>query len=103
MLIGKDVPGVVQLDRRQEVQSILIRTSPAQDAAMQAIIALALGKARTHNLYSRNCTIFVEEVSRAGGLQVPNTFLPKALFYQLQLTCGESQFDLFPDFPVIFP
>jgi len=91
VLMGEDVPGVVQRDRRQPVQTITIRTSPAQDEAMQRIITEALGRPRPYNLFSRNCAIFVEEVLRAGSLQVPNTNLPGVLIRQLQQTYGERR------------
>ncbi len=91
VLMGEDVPGIVQRDRRQPVQTITIRTSPAQDEAMQRIITEALGRPRPYNLFFRNCTIFVEDVLRAGGLQVPNTNLPEVLMRQLQQTYGEQR------------
>lgn len=98
--IGLSVPGTVRLDRRLPLLTpLIIRTSPAQDEAMQAIITQALGQPRTYRLYSRNCARFVEEVLRAGGLQVPNTILPRQLFQQLQQTYGERPVNVRPEVP----
>jgi RHS repeat-associated protein len=91
MLIGEDVPGIVARDRRRPIHTLTIPTSSAQDDAMQRIITEALGKPRPYNFFSRNCTIFVEEVLRAGGLQVPNTILPIRLMGELQQTYGERR------------
>ncbi|MBZ0160622.1 MAG: DUF6531 domain-containing protein [bacterium] len=91
VLAGQDVLGTVRLDPRQAIQTIMIPTSPSQDAIMQQILSNALGQPRPYNLFSRNCAIFVEEVLRAGGLQVPNTILPKQLFRQLRETYGEPR------------
>ncbi len=101
VLIGKDVAGTIQSDRRRRLQTITIPTNPAQDRAMQAIITRALGQPRTYNLFSRNCAIFVEEVLRAGGLQIPNTILPRRLMRQLQESYGERQG--VPDLLVVGP
>jgi RHS repeat-associated protein len=91
VVMGEDVPGIVQRDRRQPIQSITIRTSPIQDEMMQRVISEALGQPRTYSLYSRNCSLFVEEVLRTGGLQVPNTIRPRELMRQLQQTYGERR------------
>ncbi len=101
VLIGKDVPGTVRLDPREAIQTLTIPTSPAQDTVMQQVLSKALGQARPYNLVSRNCSIFVEEVLRAGGLQVPNTIFPRQLFRQLQETYGEPR--AVPDLFLIGP
>lgn len=87
MAFGGDVEGVVQPDTTYAaVEEVTVRTSPEQDKVMQAIIDEALHnpKGRIYNLYGRNCAVFVEEVLRAGGLQVPYTILPDVLIRELK-------------------
>jgi RHS repeat-associated protein len=87
MFLGGDVQGAVRPDNKfAPVDKIRIRTSPQQDQVMQQIIDEALGNpsGRTYNLYGRNCATFVEDVLRAGGLQVPYTMLPEFLMNQIQ-------------------
>lgn len=86
--MGLNVDGFVHPDlRRPEPgQTITIRTSPQQDEAMLAVINAALAKPPQYNLFNQNCSLFVQDVLRAGGLQVPNTIYPRTLMNYLQTT-----------------
>ncbi len=87
MFFGGDVQGAIRPDSKfAPIEEIIIRTTPQQDQIMQKIIDEAMGNpdGRTYNLYGRNCATFVEDVLRAGGLQVPYTMLPKLLMDEIQ-------------------
>ncbi|MBI4638965.1 MAG: hypothetical protein HY727_21720 [Candidatus Rokubacteria bacterium] len=83
------VPGVVRTDERLRRGMVTIPTSPAQDQVMQAVITRALANPPRYSLVANNCTTFVEDVLKAGGLQVPNTIFPVYLFAYLWGRYGE--------------
>ncbi len=87
--MGQDVPGLVERDAARHagedrLERITIATTGEQDRLMLGYINQAMRQPRAYNLYSRNCATFVEEVLRAGHLQVVNTRLPVRLMRQLQ-------------------
>src|SRR5258708_7364925 len=55
---------------------IIIHTTPQQDDAMNHAINVRLQNPGKYNLYGRNCTAFVEDVLRAGGLNPIDTIFP---------------------------
>jgi hypothetical protein len=75
-------------DHTPVLQSITISRNPQQDAAMQAIISNSLGTPRPYNVLTNNCATFVEDVLRAGGLQVPTTRFPNDLMKHLRQAYG---------------
>ena len=88
--MGLNVDGFVHPDLRQPLpgQTITIPTTPKQDAAMLAVINQGLANFPRYNLFRYNCAVFVQDVLRAGGLQVPNTIYPIPLMNYLQSTYG---------------
>lgn len=88
--MGLNVDGFVHPDLRRPVpgETIIIPTSPQQDEAMLAIIHQALATPPQYNFYRQNCSSFVQDILRAGGLQVPNTKYPRGLMNYLQTTYG---------------
>jgi RHS repeat-associated protein len=78
---GQDVPGSVQPDDgRTSGGSIRISTSPQQDQAILDAINARIRNPGNYNLAGRNCALFVQEALRAGGIPVPDTMRPDALF-----------------------
>lgn len=92
LAMGLNVDGFVHPDLRQPQpgQTITIHTSPDQDEAMLSVINQALARAPRYNLLQYNCSLFVQDVLRAGGLQVPNTRFPRELMIYLQGTYGNG-------------
>ncbi|MBP8116176.1 MAG: IPT/TIG domain-containing protein [Nitrospira sp.] len=86
--MGLNVDGFVHPDLRKPVpgQTITLQTTPQQDAAMLAVINQALATPPQYNLQTFNCAFFVEDILRAGGIQVPSTRFPRGLMNYLQRT-----------------
>jgi RHS repeat-associated protein len=69
---GLDVPGVVNPDDMTQARNtLLIRTTPQQDAAVQKFINNRMRNPGMYNLYQRQCTDFVKDALRAAGIPVP--------------------------------
>jgi RHS repeat-associated protein len=83
LLWGCNVPGLVLNDQAKHPggtpEIIIIHTTPQQDDAMNHAINLRLQNPGDYNLYGRNCTRFVEDVLKAGGLDPLDTVYPHDL------------------------
>lgn len=95
VLAGLDVSGEVTHDLLHKndkdiLDTITIPRTAAQDRAMERAIQDSLQNYRYYNLYFRNCTTFVEEVLRAGGVDVPDTNLPNELIRWVQQKYGNG-------------
>jgi len=88
--LGVTVPGYVVPDTSPILRTITIPTSPQQDAVMQSVITSSVGVPRPYNVFSNNCAAFVQDVLRAGGIQVPNTIFPNQLMRYLRQAYGDS-------------
>jgi RHS repeat-associated protein len=86
--LGATVSGVVKLDQAPPRTVLTIPASPAQDSLMQQVIDAALGQPPPYNYYVHNCTHFVAEVLRAGGIQFVNPGIPALLMRDLQVRYG---------------
>ena len=106
VILCRYVPGRVSNDRyvqdassQRKSQSIVIKTSPAQDNLVRQVIdgarnAGALSEsALTYNLCSDQCTRFVIDALAWGGIALPrfDSALPKDLFDLLQQTLGQRR------------
>ncbi len=98
VLTCADVAGGVHNDQAHEdwksierSQSITIKTSAAQDAAVQSFIDQSRSSSKaTYNLCSQQCTRFVMDALSAGGIGLPGTDFvrPDHLFNALKATYG---------------
>ena len=81
---GQPVPGVMQPDTRTPIDTITIPTTPAQDKAIQDFIYARRFFPGNYDLNDRNCATTVRDALGAGGVNTPETILPKTLFENLQ-------------------
>ena len=84
-----DAPGVVGSDDLLEgkpTDSITIKTKPWQDTLIQNAINQQRNRQQTYNVCNQQCTGFVTDMLRTGGVPVPNSpsIYPKTLFDQLK-------------------
>jgi hypothetical protein len=64
--------------------SLLIKTTPQQDAKVQKYIDDRIKNPGKYNLYDTQCTDFVEQALRSAGLPVPqDTIVPNTFFNEL--------------------
>jgi RHS repeat-associated protein len=88
LIKGCSVPGLVLDDQAKHPgitpEIIIIHTTPQQDDAMNHAINVRLQNPGKYNLYGRNCTKFVEDVLRAGGLSPLDTTYPHDLANDLR-------------------
>jgi hypothetical protein len=82
------VPGWAGPDSLKETMpadgKVKIRTTRTQDEAMCEAIKARKENPGSYNLYSRQCTEFVEGVLEAGGVKnLPHSAKPKVLFWNL--------------------
>jgi len=100
LLYGCDVPGDLLNDQARHPgvnpEIIIIRTTPEQDRAMQQLIDQRNANHGNYNLYGRNCSRFVEDVLRAGGLNPPDTTYPHDLFNFLRSIPYSPGFSQYP-------
>ncbi len=90
------VPGVIQRDdpahdwlTNSRKQCLTIRSTPAQDAALQRFIDIAQSQPQQHyNLCNNQCTSFVRSALQAAGIPLPagadDAIRPSTLFNALQ-------------------
>jgi hypothetical protein len=90
------VPGVIQRDdpahdwlMNSRKQCLTIKTTPAQDAAVQRFIDLAQSQTAQHyNLCNNQCTSFVRSALQAAGIPIPaggdDALRPSTLFNALK-------------------
>ena len=88
VVTGSPVPGVMQPDIRAAEQTLTIRTTPAQDKAMQNFINFLRQNPGMYDLNDRNCATTVRDILRAGGINTPATILPRALMNNLEQQFG---------------
>jgi hypothetical protein len=70
-------PGVVKSDDMRAADGVVVvPTSPDQDSAVQSYIDSRKTNPGDYCLYSRNCTNFVGDAMRAGGVNVPTDVTP---------------------------
>jgi RHS repeat-associated protein len=86
---GCDDPGRMLDDRAHHPgvtpEGAVIHTTPEQDAAMQAAIDERKRNPGNYNLHGRNCSRFVGDVLKAGGVGgVPDTRYPRDLYETLK-------------------
>ena len=84
VITGSTVQGVMQPDIRAVEQILTIRTTPAQDKAMQNAIDFLRSNPGMYDLNDRNCTTTVRNILRAGGINTPATIFPKILMNNLE-------------------
>lgn len=80
------VPGAVKQvtdTSRPIVDTITIKTTPEQDAAILAYIKKRTDHPGVYNLTGRNCAQFAADFLRAGSLNVPFSILPSGLMDDL--------------------
>jgi uncharacterized protein RhaS with RHS repeats len=95
------VPGHVSLDRGEPIATVIIPTTPAQDALVNAYNdAVVNNSDSSYSLLSNSCVDYVRGVLNAGGIEIPtpnigsgrnkrrslrgiNTNLPNVLFDSL--------------------
>ncbi|MDC0948162.1 hypothetical protein OAS86_02300, partial [Gammaproteobacteria bacterium] len=63
---------------------ITIPTTPAQDRTIQYFINQRTQTPGSYDLNDRNCTTTVRDALGAGGVNAPDTILPRTLFSNLQ-------------------
>jgi len=91
-LAGDPVDGVIVADRyfpRRRVveQTITIHTDPQYDKDIEEVVRRWQQETPQWILRRRNCTAFVFEVLKAGGVKnLPNTLFPRNLMRHLQAT-----------------
>jgi hypothetical protein len=72
--------------------SIHIHTTSKQDLAMQMVIDQRWNDPGSYKLYGRNCSRFVEDVLKAGGVKnVPDDVRPLLLFNDLRKSIGSQK------------
>lgn len=84
VVTGQPVPGVMQPDTRTPTGTITIPTTPAQDQAIQDFINQRTQNPGNYDLNDRNCTTTVRDALGAGGVNTPETILPRTIFDNLQ-------------------
>ena len=87
--IGLNVPGQISSDPNVDAR-VTIPTSPQQDKQAQQCIDKRTQEKQDYNLYKNNCAQFVEQCLSSAGVPVPNTFLPRVLFNNLQSRFGQG-------------
>ncbi len=81
---GNDVLGCMCPDQRTPSDSITFKTTPDQDLEMLKAIIDKLNDLGDYNLYSDNCATTVRDILQAGGIDTPETILPRKLMKNLQ-------------------
>jgi RHS repeat-associated protein len=85
MLLGKDVPGVLKADDlNQRYETIILKTTPEQDQAVQDAIDYRAANPGNYNLYNRNCAVFCVDGLTTGGQNASPTVMPRKLFNSLK-------------------
>jgi uncharacterized protein RhaS with RHS repeats len=102
VLMCRDVPGAVNNDRavhdaatNRDAKFLTIHTSAAQDQLIQNYIdSVRNNPNRTYNLCNKQCTSFVRNALRAGGVPIPgdvtDDIVPGDLFFSLRGTYGSQ-------------
>ncbi|TAK99692.1 MAG: hypothetical protein EPO08_15660 [Rhodospirillaceae bacterium] len=81
-LMGNNVPGTVKKDDLTRTQwTTRIPTTPAQDQAVQDYINRRTANPGDYNLYDRNCSEFVGDALKAGGIPTPSDTMIPNVFY----------------------
>ena len=100
VLMCRNVPGAVYNDRashdaatNKDAKYLTIHTSVAQDQLIQNYIdSVRNGTNTTYNLCNRQCTSFVRNALRAGGVPIPgdvtDDIVPGDLFFSLRRNFG---------------
>jgi RHS repeat-associated protein len=81
---GQSVPGVVLPDLKSPMQTITLPTTPAQEQKMRNALSRISENPGSYNLYGANCATTVQAVLSAGGINCPQTILPRKLIQNLQ-------------------
>lgn len=85
-------PGEERPDGRAPTSSFIIKTTPAQDAAMVAFIRARQNSPGQWKLIGRSCSDMVTDTLRAGGLnQVPRWWTPSDEYVALRNKFGPRQ------------
>ncbi len=79
-----DVPGHMSPDQRTPSDSTTIKTTPEQDVEMIKAIIDKINNPGNYNLYNDNCATTVRDILQAGGIDTPETILPRKLMKNLQ-------------------
>jgi RHS repeat-associated protein len=87
-IFNLNVPGEMRFDTETPEASITIPTTPAQDRAVLAFINARWKTPGDYNLYFRNCVTNVRNALKAGGIETPETMLPRVLMHNLQQQFG---------------
>jgi hypothetical protein len=82
-LAGQSVPGTVTPDTRRPERTQTIRTTPAQDRAIQDYLDRRTREPGTYDLFGRNCVSMVREALAAGGIRTAETIRPRTLYSNL--------------------
>ena len=91
VITGQPVPGIEKADTRTPTATINIRTTPAQDNAIQDFINARKRNPGKYDLNDRNCATTVRDALGAGGVNTPATIYPRDLMRNLQKQYGGQQ------------
>jgi len=89
-VIGIPVPGFAGADINDLRELIRIPTTRSEDRLAQQIISERIANPGFYHLVLRNCTMFVADVLRRAGIQVPNRVFPETLMRHLRVAYGEA-------------
>lgn len=90
VVTGQPVPGAMLPDTRTPISTITIRTTPAQDKAIQNVIDNRKRNPGNYDLNNRNCSTTVRDALGAAGVTIPFTIYPRELMRYLQKHFGEQ-------------
>ncbi len=88
VVTGQPVPGIEKADSRTPSATITIRTTPAQDEAIQDFINTRKRNPGKYDLNDRNCATTVRDALGSGGINTPATIYPRNLMRNLQNQYG---------------
>ena len=84
VMTGQPVPGEMQPDNKERLQSINIPTPPAVDQAIQDFINQRTENPGVYDLNDRNCKTTVRDALAAGEINTPQTIYPRTFMQNLK-------------------